>query len=534
MSKDTTASIIKTSHQFLTGTFASRVTGMCRDVAMAMVFGSAPIIASFMVAYRMSNLLRRVLGEGAMNAAFVPHFEHHRAEDSRRAASFFLSLFLSLTIVLLTIIGVGEVGLFAWLHWVRPDKANVEILILTMVMLPSLLFICLFGIQAALLQCEQRYFASAFVPVLFNIVWIAGVFAARTYHTQKGVLLLAWFVVGAFFVQWVALLPKTLAILKKLGADASVPWTFFSKEVRALIKPLGLGIIGVAAAQVNSALDPLFARYADSSGPAYLWYAIRLQQLPLALFAIALSAALLPPLSRSIRKGKEEEYTSFVSFALRRSTSLMIPLTIAIFVLGTPAIVLIYGHGKFGDHSIAETTRCLWGYAFGLPAMTGVLIFAQAFNAQKRYRITTVASSASCASNILLNTLFVFVFHWGAMSVAIATSISAYINLLILAIPFYKQNKMRQNTSLIRTSAKVLVASIIAFAATGFASSMIFDSLTWAPLFAQKTAFPSTLASQIPPLVVLTGIFFGVLFVAAYLLRAHDLLALLKRTPTQL
>jgi len=200
-----------------------------------------------------------------------------------------------------------------------------------------------------------------------------------------------------------------------------------------MIRPMALGVMGVGAMQINSALDSIFARIADLAGPAYLWYAIRVQQLPLALFGLALSGALLPPLSRAMREGNLERYRNLLSGSLRQAAALIIPCAFGLFALGAPGLNLLYGRGDFSSADLRETLLCLWAYGIGVVPASFVLLLAAGCYAKKSYGSPMFASLISVAVNVLLNAFLVFGLHWGAVSIALATSVSAWLNCAILA-----------------------------------------------------------------------------------------------------
>src|SRR5581483_5358829 len=348
---DTPKTVSRSTFAFLSGTFLSRLSGLGRDMAMAVAFGSSPAIAAFMVAFRFSNLLRRLFGEGPLASGFIPHFEQLRAASPEKGAQFFRDLFFSMSLFLLLLIGGIEAILCGILKWGQLQPDNAQILYLTILMMPGVLFICLFGLSSSFLQCEKRFFITGFAPVVFNLVWIGAALFFKNKDPIEAVFPLSCAVVIAFLMQWLMLVPQTLAYLKKnLGESKSFSPKLFSPELRSLLKPLSLGIIGVGAVQINSALDAIFARFASLEGPAYLWYAIRIEQVPVALFGIALSAALLPPLSRAIKNADKTQYFTLLRFSLRRSFSLIFPCTLGIFVLGAVGINFLYGHGSF-DHT---------------------------------------------------------------------------------------------------------------------------------------------------------------------------------------
>ncbi len=389
---------------------------MVRDITMAAFFGTDASVAAFFVAFRLAHLLRRLFGEGALQSAFIPLFEGLKHDNPKRAESFYRAVTFALTKGLVAIIAIAMT-----LIWVTGYLSN-PVLHLTFLMLPSLLFICLFGVNAALLQCEKRFFLTGFAPAMFNLVWIAGIFWIGDANSQEAMVALSGVIVMACIAQWAMTLPGTCSMLQGSGSD----------DLKRLGKPLFLGICGVAATQVNNALDGIFALYADLEGPAYLWYAIRIQQLPLALFGISLAGALLPPLARAVKMGDERRYKEFLRNSIRQAITLMIPLTAILLFLGDSIVSFIYGRGDFGVGSILNTTWCLWGYAVGLLPMVLVQVIAPAYYAKGNYKTPMIASTWAVGCNILLNGLFVLVLGWGAVSIAIATCISAWLNLALL------------------------------------------------------------------------------------------------------
>lgn len=433
--QDTPHSILHSAKRFFSGTMVSRLSGLARDIAMAFAFGTDSALAAFLVAFRFAHLLRRLFGEGAFQTAFIPTFEELRQQSQQRAGRFFVDLYGSLTIFLVLLIAGGMVGCGLLLQGGSLSPGNAEITWLTLLMMPSLLFICLFGLNASLLQCDKHFFLPAVAPTAFNFFWIVGALSMMGMAPAQAMPWLALFVNGACCCQWFVTLPATWRIVDSFGLDSV--WKgirLYTSDIRRLAHPLLLGMIGVGAAQINNALDAIFARYASAEGPAYLWYAIRVQQLPLALIGIALSGALLPALSRAIKSGDFDKYRHLLTSTLINCLWLILPITAALFLFAEWGITLLYGRGDFGAESILQTTHCLWGYGIGLVPMALILILAPGFYALNDYRTPMCASIASMAVNIALNSWFVFGLGWGATSVAIATSLSAWLNFFWLAV----------------------------------------------------------------------------------------------------
>ncbi|MBA3721373.1 MAG: murein biosynthesis integral membrane protein MurJ [Parachlamydiaceae bacterium] len=509
---DTTSTIFKSARRFFSGTMLSRVAGMMRDMSMAYVFGTQAPIASFMLAFRLSNLLRRLFGEGALQSAFIPEFEALRHQDSNRAFLFFRDIGVLLTVVLTCIILTSCLGLGALLVYGNFSEDNREVIFLTLLMMPSLLFICLFGFNASLLQCEKSYFTPSVAPVAFNIIWIVVVLLLKNMQGKEAMPYLAIGVIIACFCQWLMTVPRTISILRN---QLTIPlWKnirLYTPDVLKICKPLFLGILGVAASQINNAADSVFARYADLEGPALLWYAIRLQQLPLALFGIAIAGAILPPLSRAIKALDWEKYHHFLQYALKNTAALMLPITCYLLVVGDSCINLIYGHGDFTSSSVTGTTLCLWAYGLGLFPTALVLILAPASYAQGNYRLPAYASLITMILNCVLNTWFIVGFGLGAVSIALATSISAWVNLFFLGISLSKKSGQFMTAELNKSIIKISLATVLATFGVIFVRGYLGDLTLLLLIQEQVPHFTTSIPLQLFACLWQTGLF-AVLF----------------------
>ncbi|MFZ0565986.1 MAG: murein biosynthesis integral membrane protein MurJ [Chlamydiales bacterium] len=514
---DSQESIIRSVKRFFSGTFISRLTGLGREVTMAAAFGTLPAVAAFWMAFRFAYLFRRIFGEGALNIVFIPHFEMLRKTDPKKGALFFYDLCsvligLLLAITLVTIAVLGSV-----LYFGSPGAANQEVIRLTILLLPALLFISLYALNTSILNCEGSYFLPSVAPACVNVIWMSALFFLWKFPAERAMEYLAMIIVLAFAMQWLITLPRVYRFLsKELGDGWWKGRRSTIKEVGKILGPFLIGLLGVTATQINSALDALFARTADPQGPAFLWYAIRIQQLPLALFGIGLTGALLPPIARAIQNKDEKKYVRFLNFALNRSFSLMLPFSAALFALGFAGINLIYGHGAFSSNAIFETTLCLWAYATGLFPMTVVLIFASAFYAQKNYRTPTLLASVSVGFNVGLNAWFVFGLKMGAVSVAVATAAASMLN--AFALGYFLKKKQRFSLRL--SSAKTGICSLTATIFTIIFGYWVFqdNTLLWV-IGRPLTAFPREITAQLIVFGSEVFCFGGIFLATAYLLR---------------
>ncbi len=471
--KDTTQAILRRAGVFFSGTALSRVTGMIRDILLAWAFGATSSLAAFMVAFRFAHLLRRILGEGAMQSAFIPQLVVANHQSEERAKKFFSNLSTILTYLLILIVVLGEVTFAALVHFDVFSPEGTEVCQLSMLMLPGLLFICLYGINASLLQCEGYYWLSSAAPLAFNAVWIVGILGLSGWAPYEAMPWLAGIVTIACFGQWMITVPKVRRLLGQGIVPSLSNINFTSPDLRALGKALSLGLLGVSASQIASALDGIFAQYANSRGPAYLWYAIRIQQLPLSLLALALSGALLPALSRSIKKGDLAQGRNLLNYALRQNLLLVVPCMFGLLATGGTIVNMLFGRGDFTSVDTIATTTCLWAYALGLVPLTLVLLLAPGFYALGDYKTPTRGTVLTVTVNIALNYLAVAYLEWGPASVALMGSLCAWCNVCWLHVHLQRRLGTYVNRQIFWDVSRTLLASLIALGVTMFLPSTL-------------------------------------------------------------
>lgn len=411
--------------RFFSGIMLSRISGLGRDLVMAYAFGDHPAVAAFLIAFRFSNLLRRFFGEGPLQSAFIPHFEGLKNQNPQSAYAFFKKLTLLLTGILVGLVVVLEIGLFSSSGIF--SSANQEVIHLTTWMLPAIIFICLYGLNISFLQCHNAFFVPSIAPFLCNMMWILGALYLKGNTPTVAMPILAKWVCLGFVIQWAVTLPQMRQYLK-----GKVKGPLMQSEVKKLAKTFSLGALGVGAMQINSFLDAIFSRCAHESGPVYLWYANRFQQLALAMLGIAAVNTLVPLMSRAIKRGDIEKGKEIFAFGCRRIITMMLPMTLAIYTLGFAAIDLVFGRGSFSLYAVNQTTGCLVAYALGLVPTTLIMLYSAVLYAEDDFRTPSFFALMTVGINIGLNTLFVFGLHLGPISTALATSMGAWCNYLAL------------------------------------------------------------------------------------------------------
>jgi len=268
----------------------------------------------------------------------------------------------------------------------------------------------------------------------------------------------------------------------------------------------------------------LMARFISSSGPALLSYAHRVQQLPIALFAIAISSALMPPLSRAIKNDQFDEYQNLIQYGLMRTYTFLFPATIAIFVLGLSSINLLFGRGEFTVDAVYGTTFCLWAYGVGMIPIAFILLLAPAYYARRDYRTPMTGSLIAVGFNIALNVIMIFFFRLGPIAIAFSTSATSFVNLLFLIKRLQIDVLKRMKSDFIR----VVLSSVFAGVITAVIAFTVYQDASLALLLGDQSApLSRNFLEQLTTFSSLTFIYGVTFFFWAYVFRAKSALELL-------
>ncbi len=431
------------------GTLLSRMSGMLRDTALAFAFGTSATLAAYFVAFRFAFLLRRLFGEALVSAVFIPHFSRIKEQDPLKAEKFYGDFFMSVFVMVLSVVFAFELAFF---YCDYPIITHMKIL------LPALVFLSLYAVNSAFLQCQGVYFLPAIAPLFCNltVTFFCLFFQKRQAFSLSGASLMG------FGFQW---LSTQLAIMYFWGFSGFckrvVSWRPFSKVVRALYAPFILGTLGISTTQINSFLDAVFARYIDIEGPTYLWFSIRLEQLPLALFGLALSTAYFPQLAKRIDQSIDGGLWRFsLEKVLKYGSLLMVFSTVGLLFFGKEAVSCLYERGSFGEGSVDRTSFCLYAYSLGLFPAFYTFLATSVFHAQKRYVLPLQGAAFATAINAVFNVFFTLVFRFSVASVAFATALSQWLG------AWFLWRKVPAKTDMSYVAKVVFAALSSAFAAS--------------------------------------------------------------------
>ncbi len=375
--------ILKSASVVALITVISRVCGYLRDQRVALLLGTSPVADSFILAFRIPNMIRRITGEGALGASFIPVFTGYlRAKSQRETWAFAQRTFWDAAVVLavLSILGCvfsrQVIGIFTLMgvnhvHW---DLA----VYLNRIIFPCILFLGLTALGSGILNSFRQFALPAWSGVTFNLVVIVSSFAivyqpvmkwAPEAYRSPAVALAAGILVAS-----VASLAIQLPALRKLGMSFRPDVNFQDPGVRKTGKLMAPVFFGAGVFQINFFIDTIFAT--SSRMPAgsitSLYVSDRVMELVLGVYAMALSTAIFPTMSHQAADGKYAEMKQTFGFALRIVSFITIPAAVGLILLRVPITQVLFQHGEFGARSTALTAHALLYYSLGLPAFAAI------------------------------------------------------------------------------------------------------------------------------------------------------------------
>jgi putative peptidoglycan lipid II flippase len=495
-------------------TFLSRIFGYIRDQRQVFLLGTGLAADAFTIAFRIPNLLRRLVGEGAVSAAFIPVFSRYLAEDKRDDAWKFANSMLTVMTVLLSAIAILGivfspvlVRLFAWGYQDTPGKIELTSF-LNRIIFPYIFFISLSALTMGMLNSFRKFAAPAFSPVLLNISIIAASFFAP-WFSEPSVALAVGVVIGGVLQLAIQLPP-----LWKEGWRFRPRLDFGNPGVRrsgALMLPV---VFGAGIVQVNVFVDSIFASFLGEGSVASIYYADRVMELVLGGYSIALATAILPLLSRQAAANRIDEMKRTLNFGVRLILFITIPAAIGLVALRQPIIEVLFQYGEFDAQSTALTTWALLFFAVGLPAFSLVKIVVPAFYALQDTKTPVKIAFMAMFLNAGLNLLFFRPLENGAPP--LATTLSALFNTLWLMAIFHRRHGSYDVHG--------IVVSFLKFASAALVLFMVTTILIHWPGF----YFGQPLAQRIVALAVTIAAGAAAYFGAVYLFGAREITELLE------
>ena len=413
------------------GTLLSRILGFLRDMVIAQFFGAGMAADAFFVAFRIPNLWRRLVGEGSLTISFIPvyteYLTHHSKEETREVTHIAFTI-AGIGLFILTLLGILFspilIRIVAPGFVQMPEKFQLTVT-LNQIIFPYLFFMGLFALCMGILNSLRHFFAPAIAPIFLNLSMIVSVlFFYQVF--QKPVLALAVGVLAGGLIQFLFQIP----FLLKRGITFRFNFNFRHPAIQRIGSLMIPGLIGTAVYQINVFVDTIFASFLPSGSVSYLFFADRLMEFPLGIFAIAIGMASLPSLSGLASQGKKEEFKETLSFTFRLVSFISIPAMVGLISLKTPIIHLLFQRGQFDARATVMTAQALFCYSLGLWAIAGARTIVPAFYSLQDTWTPLKIALICLVANVLFIAIFIYPLKHAGL--ALATSLSSTLNLILL------------------------------------------------------------------------------------------------------
>lgn len=424
-------SLLKSTGLVSAMTFLSRLLGFVRDMIYAQLFGAGAGMDAFNVAFRIPNLFRRLVGEGAFSQAFVPVFSEYRTQREPQELKQLVDQVagtLGTVLLLLTALGMVGAPLLVWVFASgfgdEPHKFALTEQLLQ-ITFPYVLCICLTAFAGGILNSCGHFAVPALTPVLLNVTMIAAALWAAP-HFDEPVLALGWGVALAGVLQLLFQLPALRAL--HLLPRPRLAWR--ADGVRRIMRLMVPALIGSSAAQINLLINTQLASTLPTGSVSWLYYSDRLVEFVLGIFGAALGTVILPKLSRQHAGGEGEGFSATLDWGMRWTLLIGVPATVALMLLSGPLLSTLFMHGEFSAYDVEMTTRSLTTYGAGLVSYMLVKVLAPGFYARQDTRTPVRFGLISIGANIGFQLVLV---QWLAHAgLALSTALASFVNCILL------------------------------------------------------------------------------------------------------
>ena len=466
MTQGSKLSLIFNSAKMAIATFLSRILGLVREQVIAGMFGASGLTDAFLVAYRIPNLLRDLLAEGAFSAAFVPSFTEENLEDEAKGNALLWSLFKTMMIltgvlsILIFLFAPQFISLFAPSFKQQPDKFEMAVFMVR-VMSPYLVFVSLAALFMGALNSLKIFFIPALAPALLNVVLISSALLFPSLLQDNGMPIIYAIAIGVCIGGFIQMAFQFPFLIRKGYRPKLKDFLGIHPQTKVIFKKLGPGLIGFAAAQVSLIVNTILATGTVVGAVSWLSFAFRLFQFPLGVLGVSIGNSHLVFFAQYWKSGRKEEAIETLRSSLFLSFLLLIPFAFLLFALSEECVNLIYERGKFDRHSTLMTAVAMKFYILGLPFYGIQKIFVPTFYTLDLQRVPVQASLISISFNIIFSVLLVD--KYGFSILALSTALSLFINTVYqfwrlgkgLEYPAKKLFSMRY--------VKVLIAGVFCF-----------------------------------------------------------------------
>ena len=498
--------ILKSASIISLVTIVSRVLGYVRDQRITLLLGTTLSADSFVLAYRIPNLFRRLVGEGTVAASFVPVFTTYMRERTKEELwEFANKLFWTVALVLavLTVLGVifsrQVIVPFSTTGW-------GEAIALNRIMFPYIFFVGLAALGMGILNCFQHFALPASTTVLLNLCIIAFSTAVVWRYFQSPAVSLAVGVLVGGALQFLILIPQMV----RRGMRFDFGISFSHPGIRSVARVIFPRFFGLGISQINFFVDTYFAKAArmPRGSLTALYVADRVMELVLGGYAIAVATAILPMMAHQAAANNYDGLKKTLTFAVRIVAYITVPAAMGLMILREPIIRVLFQHGQFVAASTSLTARPLLYYAIGLPALACVKLIVPAFYSARDTKTPVIVASISFVLNIVLNIIFLeFLFkRFQNGGPALATALATFFDFFTLFIIFRLRYGPMGMFDILRSISKISLCSAIMGAGCMIANHYAKNALQGA-FSLQLTVFTGMILGATLLYVGLTWIF---------------------------
>ena len=439
-------------------TLGSRLLGFIRDILIAAILGAGPVSDAFFVAFKLPNFLRRLFAEGAFNAAFVPLFAGELEQNGRDAAKAFAEEVLAVLLCVLLLLVVVAQIIMPWLMYVLapgfaddPEKFDLTVQ-LTRIAFPYILFISLVSLLGGVLNSLYRFAAAAATPIILNLCLI-GALLGLSHWTETPGHALAIGVSGAGVLQFAWL----IIALRRAGIALRLPRPRLTPRVKHMLVIIAPAALGAGVAQVNLVVDIIIASLLPEGAVSFLYYADRVNQLPLGVIGVAVGTALLPLLSRQLRAAEDEAAGASQNRAIEGALLLTLPAAAALMIIADAAISVLFERGAFTPATTAASADALIAYAAGLPAFVMIKVLVPGYFARQNTKTPVRIAIVCLVVNVGFN--LALMGPLGHVGIALATTLSGWLNAALLAHGLHRRGYFTADARLCRRLPRMLLAT---------------------------------------------------------------------------
>jgi len=449
--------LIKSTGTFSLFVILSRILGYIRDFFIAIYLGSGPIADAFFVAFRIPNTFRRLFAEGTFNAAFVPSYTSELLFSKKKAQKFANSVFNLLVLALLALTILVEIFMPSFIKLIAPGFSEVDnkfklAVDLTRITFPFLFFISIASFFSAILNSHNKFAAAAAAPLFLNIILIVCFFIIK--NDTDLVYYISYAVTFAGIIQFIFLI-----IFTKKYFYPSFKFNFqLDKKIKLFFKKLLPSIFSSGVTQINILVGTIIASF-QASAVSYLYYADRIYQINLAIAGIAIGIIILPNLSRYVKNKNKSKLEFLQNKSLELSLFLSLPATLALIFASEEIVSALFGYGSFNEETVKNSALALFYFALGLPAFSMIKIFSNFIFARNDTKTPFYFSFISVILNIIISvSLFS---KLGFIIIPIATSLSSWLNAILLMIFVLNKNYFNFNNSFFTQLFKIFFANLV-------------------------------------------------------------------------